>query len=407
LVAFVCGQLLFVLAGEHRHPELRDPEYGRKRQRLRGRMAERPGDRPLIVALGTSRVGVGLRPDCLGAPEPAGERPLVFNFALSGAPFVAELLSLHRLLADGIHPDGVVVETWEASLTIEGDIQLAALDPRRLGWRDLPVLGPYAADPVSFCRAWYLDQLVPWFSHRFFLLNRLAPTWLPRDPQINLSWRGLDGWGWLAVPAYQFPLPPAVLQPMLERVRREYAPLLDTVHVSASSDRALRELLAVCEREGIAAVLIQMPEMGLFRSWWSAAKLARVDDYLRRVAREHQVPLVDARRWVADEGFYEGVHLTHAGAIVFTRRFGREVVPLFLKHEAGRPRPAPGHPSLQRPPDLASGGRQSPEGFTPPRTDIPRSPVKTPASGAALSPVAAFGPPAPSRAYTARSAPRA
>src|SRR5205823_3969902 len=85
---------------------LRDPEYGRRLATLRARLAERGPGRKLVLMLGSSRVGVNVRPALLAANQPAsGQEAVVFNFGLCGARPVMELLCLERLLADGIHPD--------------------------------------------------------------------------------------------------------------------------------------------------------------------------------------------------------------------------------------------------------------------------------------------------------------
>jgi hypothetical protein len=40
------------------------------------------------------------------------------------------------------------------------------------------------------------------------------------------------------------------------------------------------------------------------------------------------VPLIDARGWVADDGFADQVHLVTTGADIFSRRLAREAAPL-------------------------------------------------------------------------------
>src|SRR5262245_4547828 len=64
-------------------PRLRDPEYGARLARLRQRVREQP-DRPLVVALGSSRVAMGVRPAAVDEPAGPG-RPRLFNFGLVGA----------------------------------------------------------------------------------------------------------------------------------------------------------------------------------------------------------------------------------------------------------------------------------------------------------------------------------
>src|SRR3954468_2991079 len=144
LACFVAAQLAFVLAAEWWQPKLRDPEYGRKLERLRSRLAENPRSRPLIRTLGSSRVSMGIRPDCLPpCAGPEGQTPLVFNFGICRFASLGELLCLRRLLSNGIRPDVVIVEIWPPLLVLDAN-QVQVLDPNRLSRQDLALLQRYA-----------------------------------------------------------------------------------------------------------------------------------------------------------------------------------------------------------------------------------------------------------------------
>jgi hypothetical protein len=62
---FLLAQLSLTVVVERWHPEWRDPEYGSRFANLKKRMKKEP-DRPLLVVLGSSRVGNGFKADCLG-----------------------------------------------------------------------------------------------------------------------------------------------------------------------------------------------------------------------------------------------------------------------------------------------------------------------------------------------------
>ena len=51
--------------------------------------------------------------------------PVVFNYGILGAGPVLELLTLRRLLADGVHPDCIIVEAWPYIIGIPGDRQVS------------------------------------------------------------------------------------------------------------------------------------------------------------------------------------------------------------------------------------------------------------------------------------------
>ena len=77
--------------------------------------------------------------------------------------------------------------------------------------------------------------------------------------------------------------------------------------------------------------LLFMPEGSAARGWYAPATTANVEDYLRRLTEAFQVPLIDARCWVADAGFLDGIHLRPEAAIAFSERFGREVLQPLLQ----------------------------------------------------------------------------
>jgi hypothetical protein len=84
-----------------------------------------------------------------------------------------------------------------------------------------------------------------------------------------------------------------------------------------------------------------------FREYYSPAAQGAIRSYVQGLSREYAVPVVDMRDWVEDRDFFDGVHLTHAGAAAFTERFGREVLwPLLARRRRycslpGEPAPGP------------------------------------------------------------------
>src|SRR5205085_1207712 len=87
VACLACFQGGYVLLGYWR-PQLHDPEFGGKLVRLKARLAEQTSPGPLMVALGSSHVGMGLRPGLLDSTRP--DAPLVFNFAINaGTPMVS------------------------------------------------------------------------------------------------------------------------------------------------------------------------------------------------------------------------------------------------------------------------------------------------------------------------------
>jgi hypothetical protein len=67
-----------------------------------------------------------------------------------------------------------------------------------------------------------------------------------------------------------------------------------------------------------------MPEGEAFRQWYPPGAGERLDAYVRGLADEFGVPVIDARRWMRDEDFWDGHHLLPGGAAAFSRRLALE-----------------------------------------------------------------------------------
>ena len=323
---FVAAQLA-IRTGIHVRPELADREFGRKLIELRRMRADAPG-RPLVLMLGSSRVATGFRPGCvprIGAESEPEKAPLLFNFAQVGSGPEMALLSLHRLLALKIRPDWVLVEFWPPTWTTQRSlkefseqINIAALD-----WNSVRLLGEYVARPRRLTRDWLAAQWVPLYTNRDLLLHRLASSLTLTRGEDDRRCRDLDRFGWWsptrAVDRDEH-------QRLVERYRKFYTPRLRNLHVERTPDRALRSLLELCRREGIRASLVVLPEGSEFRRLYPPEALREVSAYLTRIERECGVPVIDARRWVGDDGFIDGHHLLPTGATVFTRMLAGEVL---------------------------------------------------------------------------------
>jgi len=137
-----------------------------------------------------------------------------------------------------------------------------------------------------------------------------ASGWLP--------WRTADATG-------------AERQVAIARAYRQYWPLLDRFRISPGPAGALNDLLTLCRRHGASPLLLIMPEGNEFRSWYSPEARTQIDDYLARLSRDYQAPLIDAREWMADEAFLDSHHLTRAGAMEFSQRLMQRVLGPLLR----------------------------------------------------------------------------
>lgn len=330
LAAFAGLQLGLAVAIPRWLPELRDPFYGYKAARLRERLAVDP--RPFtVVMLGSSRTIYGLRAGLLEERLTAalGRPTVVFNFGIFGAGPVTELLTLRRLLAEGLRPDLLLVEVLPALLGTYAGAPLEAhwLPATRLWLREVPVVKRYGFPARELKHAWWQAWPVPWYAHRFAIVSRWFPAWLPS--QLRQDWgRGDDPSGWAT--AARPPRTPEQYQAGVERARQEYHDHLQTFALGGPSCLALHELLALCRQEGIPSALVLMPEGSEFRSWYPPAVWAQIAGFVEMLRQEHGSTVINAREWVPDHAFADTHHLVLEGATLFTERLGREGLPRLL-----------------------------------------------------------------------------
>jgi hypothetical protein len=321
VLGFVAVQAVLVWLVERRMPSLRDPQYGSRLALLRRRLAAAPG-RPLVLFMGTSRTLNGVRPSLL----PAG--PVVsFNFGQCASGPLRQVLILRRLLRAGIRPAHIYLEVLPAQLPGVGEADLL-LSQRWPGLGDWGTFRRYW--PAMYSRRrWWGKNLLPCVSLRDRLVCCLLPWARPpwaRPGRGDGSEADDDGFF-----GFDETVSGAALARWRAKVRASAAVPLARFTIRAGPDRALRHFLSLCRRRRIPVSLLLLPEGSECRSWYPPFALARLNDYLDGVRREYGVEVVDARRWVGDEGFSDSVHLLPRGADVFTRRFGREVYQPLLR----------------------------------------------------------------------------
>jgi hypothetical protein len=300
---------------EWRHPEFFDPKYGCRIDALRFEQSVYEGN-PLVLTLGSSRAEQGFRPSQL--PSGASENHLFFyNLARGGSSPLLYLLTLRRLLADGIHPDFLLVEIFPPALSEDG----AGVTIYKPTLRDVPLLWRYSAHPRTW-GFWLQDRLLLWYKYRNGFLAWIAPQALPRHARWGDRLWNYQGGEWRVIGEGTSA---AQRRRLTDDAHRRYFSSLQHLHVAADADRALRELLGTCRTRQIGVVLFLMPEAGEFRGWYPPETQARLAAYLEQLQQEYRVPLIDARRWIADDEFSDAHHLLAGGAAAFTQRFANDV----------------------------------------------------------------------------------
>jgi len=304
-------------------PYLGDPEYQVRLDSTRKQLLAHP-ERPLAVVLGSSHALTGLCPAALDPQPPF----LLMNFGHTNSGPIVELLYLRRLLADGVRPKHVYFELMPGLLGKHGPVE-CLVPLRRLGWPDLGILAPYSERPARMYLEWVRWQTASGYSLRMALDRDGLPAWHPSDKVWQSYWRELDVYGWR-----RFPRESATEQERAYWSRNDYnlfGQYLHSFSVAPVQDRALRDSIDLCRREGIEVTLFLMPEARRFQAFYSPASEATLAAYLQELRDRFGVAVVDARTWLADEEFGDRHHLLPHGAETFTRRFIAEVVAPRLK----------------------------------------------------------------------------
>lgn len=328
LGCFVLAQLGLSLTVALWLPQLRDPNHALKADRLKQRMAG--PERPLtVVMLGSSRTLYGLQGQSLETPltRKMGRPVVMFNFGLSGAGPLTELLTLRRLLADGVRPDLLLVEVLPPLLA--GQIPFLDAMPQRhpassLRAQELSLVKRYGGSyQQGLRRAWGKCWLLPCYHHRFALVSSLFPSLLPYNDRLD-GYRGINDSGDLPA-MYKAAQRPVALA----AAAREYETYLHGFRLGGGGPQALEELVQLCRREGVPVALVVMPEGPAFRSWYRGQSWREIQDFLAGLSRRYAVPVVNAHEWLAEDDFVDSHHMLPWGGARFSERLGREaIVPL-------------------------------------------------------------------------------
>ena len=324
VATLLAANVALVVALDRAPPRWHDPEYGKRLGLLIERRREQPG-RPFVVALGSSRVAIGLHPASLPAASSCG--PALFNMALVGSGPVMELICFRRLLADGVRPDAVLIEYWPAFLHEAGSYHEAArFDVHRLRPCDERAVCENFPDPARRLRDWHVARALPLRTHRQNVWNQLLPGGLPRSARIDGLWTRIDPWGRLAD---RDTVGDAERLTLKDVHTDYYRGLFVGYEVSEVADRGLRQLLRECAEAGIPAALLLMPDSPAFAEWVPPDAVRRAADHERQLRADLAVPVIDARGWIAAAHLPDRVHLLTPGAAEFTRRLHGELARVF------------------------------------------------------------------------------
>ncbi len=315
-------------------PWIADKEFGGKLVRLEALRAKHPG-KPLLLALGSSRMATGFDPKSLRslAADVESEPFLAFNFAMVGSGPEMMHLTLERLIDRKIKPQRVVVEFWPPFWSFARGIKDYELqiDIGSLEFNQARLLSRYVHKPSALMKLWARSLLLPAYENRRALLAAISPSWFGEEKVRDLRLESVDSDGFWR--PHEEIRQDQRLQ-LIGQYKEHYAPILEKIILQDSSIRSMRGLLRLCKNEGIEAVVVVLPEGSRFRSWYSESSRCLFEQYLEELRTREGAVVVNAREWSSDELFLDDHHLLPAGAKAFTQRLAFETLP--PKH-AGRP----------------------------------------------------------------------
>jgi hypothetical protein len=307
-------------------PDLRDPLYYGKEDRLVEQLAQPVPGRVTIVAIGSSRTANAFHPPTVEAAVTAatGRPCLAFNAAVLGRGPIFQPLHLRRLLARGIRPDILVVEIVP-SLYAAPDgkpAEIGHIRPDRLTWEEIQEIARLGYADPEYRSEWRKSMYNPWFSFRFQILGLLQPSWTP--PEVVAEARAFpDRTGWQP---YTDKVTPDSYRRGLAYARGGHFDNLQKMEVGEAAIQALREVFEICREEKITAVVSLVPEGSEFRSWYGVEAKAATKKLIEIACDGADGRVIDARAWLPDDAFADGHHMIHTAAPIYTKRLVEELI---------------------------------------------------------------------------------
>jgi hypothetical protein len=328
LVGVLVVQLALGVCVDQLWPAIRDPEFQGLAELLRCRRSEQT-ERPFVLVLGSSRTQMALDAEQLSSSD-----VLVFNFGIPGGGPMMQTIALRRLLAEGLRPDGLVLEVLPMSFARRGGqpLEQRQLDPSRLTLKEVLFLRRYYDSCDHLARHWLAARILPCYRHQAELRGAIALDGPAEGPESINDRLHVNGFGFRR---YAKPVTPESRAVDLPNALGQYQEVFADSALADRPIKALRHLLAFCTQQQIPTALVLPPESSHFRNA-SGSNWLPIDRKLRELADAFQLPLHDARNWIEDDGFWDGHHAWAPGAKQYTQLFlARILEPLLAQPRLG------------------------------------------------------------------------
>jgi hypothetical protein len=113
-----------------------------------------------------------------------------------------------------------------------------------------------------------------------------------------------------------------------------YQESLRRFRLGRGSCQAMRDMVSFCRKEGIAVVVVRMPESSGFRAWYPPEGREAARRFLAELHDDYGAEVLDANEWIADQDFIDGHHVRPAGSRVFTTRLIAELRAILARRAA-------------------------------------------------------------------------
>jgi hypothetical protein len=170
---------------------------------------------------------------------------------------------------------------------------------------------------------WWKSCLTPVSGQRKAILSGVAPHLLPMKGRMEW-WEDMDESGWFALPGQVVP----VAGRDYNRSRKDWRRKLKNFSVEGQAAAALEAVLEYAADAGVRVILVSIPEGPPLCRDYPAGLESALDTFLAELGRKHEVPVINARHWLAEADFSDSYHQYPAGAARFSTRLAQELRPL-------------------------------------------------------------------------------
>jgi hypothetical protein len=319
-------------------------EFRRKSTALH-HYAKATGGDPAVLAFGSSRTSMAFRAELFEGERLPDGRPLRgFNFGLFGAGPIASSLAAQRVLDRGVRAEVVLFELYPPALDAPGPGRLGEEGqswlPAHARAAELPRLCRYHSRPARAVGEWLKSRALLPLGANSPLRQWVAPGWEgAAEPPPQVYWP-MGRCGWVRAPLAAPPphLREEATRAGLDALRRRWPEAFRDYRVGEGARRAVRDAIDCCRARGARVVLLVPPAQAQYRRSFETARAcdgrsmdAAFGEFVGGLGAECGCDVIDARDWVADDGFFDGYHLTPEGAGRFTLRLRGELLGLLAR----------------------------------------------------------------------------